>query len=263
MSSKQVWRSLGNGYRVRLQWSPYELTDADKEQMRELFLSVMRPLAFQAAPGFIENLFNTSILARVFDATGQLAAFGNIKVRQSSGVDVRHIYAVYVSPEHRGRNLSVRAIEAALLEEALGNALCLRQPLYVTGSAVNPMVVRSLGRRCDVWPDLIGEREPPPAVLDIARDSARYYPVRGERDFQVAITPEFAVLDDDGVTQRSGDATFDRRFFEIARPDELKLMLFVSRIRFRHVLQSALRTLQSNLEAAVKTRYQPRTAPQA
>lgn len=209
--------------------------------MRCLFSRVMEGLAFQATPGFVENLFQTSVLMRVYSPDGSLAAFGNIRIREAGGLKVHHVFAVYVDPDHRERKLSVHAVETVLRAEALANGFCLKRPLVVTGSAVNPMVVRSLAKRTQLWPDLTGKKRPPPSVLAVARDSARYYPAKGERDFQVAITPEYAVLDMSGRVQRSSDSEFDRRFYEYARPEELRLLLFVARIRFRDLVGSSVR----------------------
>jgi hypothetical protein len=254
---REVNRAIGAGYRLRVQWLPYQLADSEKAQMRDLFERVMAPLAFKAAPAFVDNLFGTSLLMRVFSRTGELAAFGNIRVRPSGGLDVRHILAVYVSPDHRGHELSVRAIEAAILEETWRNALCILRPLYITGSAVNPMVVKSLARRTDLWPDLLKGRAPTPQVSAIARDAAAYYPVRGASEFQVSITPEYAIVEDSGVIQRTGDPQFDKRFFEIACPEERKLLLFVARVRFRHVAAAVIgrcaRWVRQSRSSAVAT----------
>lgn len=249
---RELSAPLGGGYVAFVQWVPYALRESEKEGMRTLFARVMAQLAFRATPQFVENLFDTSILVRVFTASGELAAFGNVRTREAGGVKVHHLFAVYVDPEHREMGLSVKAIETVLRAEAIANGFCLRRPLIVTGSAVNPMVVRSLGRRAELWPDLVGGRKAPEDVLSIARASAAYYPARGEFDFQVAITPEFAALDPGKDVQVTGDPEFDARFFSVARPEEYKLLLFVARIRFRDVMRSVSRSLSSRARSRLE-----------
>lgn len=261
---RELSAPLASGYVAFVQWLPYALNESEKTQMRTLFARVMAQLAFRATPQFVENLFDTSILVRVFTASGDLAAFGNVRTREAGGVKVHHLFAVYVDPEHREMGLSVKAIETVLRAEAIANGLCLRRPLVVTGSAVNPMVVRSLGRRAELWPDLVNGRKAPEDVLAIARASANYYPARGEFDFQVAITPEFAALDPGKDVQVTGDPGFDERFFSVARPEEYKLLLFVARIRFRDVVRSVSRSLASRTRLQLRRVLEPlRGGPRA
>jgi hypothetical protein len=235
-------------YHFEIRRAPYSLSDGDKNAMRTLFERVMGPLSFRAKPGFVEMLFDTAILARVFGPDGTLAAFGNIRIRESGGRMVRHVLAVYVDPAHRGHHLSVRAVATALWQEAVLNWCCLFSPLYVTGSAVNPMVVKSLSRRIDLWPDLETGSDAPLDVARIAEDTAqRFYPVRGTSMFQVGITADVAEVLVDGERQITGDVAFDRKFFEIARPEELRLLLFVGRIRFRHVLRATFELLAASI----------------
>jgi hypothetical protein len=241
-------------YAIRVQRMPYTLSESEKRDMGDLFARVMAPLSFRAKPEFLPALYETPLLIRAHSRSGQLAAFGNVRIRESGGKTVRHVLAVYVDPAHRDHGLSVRVVATALLQEAIRNYCCVFEPLYVTGSAVNPIVYASLARRMDVWPDLVGGEEAPADIVAIAADSAtRYYPVRGEHAFQVGVTAGVAEIRETGVTQMTGDAEFDRRFFEIARPADLKLLLFVGRIRFRHVVQASVELAQPVLRRVVAT----------
>ena len=241
LSYRPERRAETGTYRFEVKRAPYTLSDDDKRAMRTLFDRVMKPLSFRAKQGFVDVLFDTAILIHVFAPDGTLAAFGNIRVRESAGRMVRHVLAVYVDPAHRGHHLSVRAIATALWQEAALNWCCLFSPLYVTGSAVNPMVVKSLARRADLWPDLEADSAAPLEISRIAEDTAkRFYPVRGASMFQVGVTPEVAEILHDGERQVTGDAAFDAKFFEIAQPEQLRLLLFVGRIRFRHLLRATV-----------------------
>lgn len=238
-------------YHFKIDRLPYQLTDLEKDEMRRVFRSVMKPLAFSAKENFVENLFNTDILMRIFsDGDRRLVGFGNIKIRESAGIKVHHVFTIYVSPAHRGHNLSVRAVAKALRSEAVRNMLCIFKPLYVTGSSVNPMTVLSLARRTSVWPDLLHGMPPPPEVEQIARDTAqRFYPKVGDKPFQVLITPEFANVRDEGEVQKTNDEAFNRKFYEIADPNELKLLLFVAKLSFKDIASSFIEEVRRSLSS--------------
>lgn len=238
-------------YHIKLDRLPYQLTDNEKDEMRRVFRSVMKPLAFSAKDNFVENLFNTDILIRIFsDSDNRLVGFGNVKIRESAGIQVRHVFTIYVSPDHRGHNLSVRAVAKALRSEAIRNMLCIFKPLYVTGSSANPMTVLSLARRTSAWPDLLHGTSPPPEVEQIARDTAqRFYPKVGDRPFQVLITPEFANVRDDGEVQKTDDENFNQKFYEIADPNELKLLLFVAKLTFRDIASSFFEEIRQSVSS--------------
>ncbi|MFL6336286.1 MAG: GNAT family N-acetyltransferase [Pyrinomonadaceae bacterium] len=243
-------------YHIKLDRLPYQLTDYEKDEMRRVFSVVMKPLAFSAKENFVENLFNTDILIRIFsDSDKRLVGFGNVKIRESAGIRVRHVFTIYVSPAHRGHNLSVRAVAKALRSEAVRNMLCIFKPLYVTGSSANPMTVLSLARRTTVWPDLLRGTPPPPEVERIASDTAqRFYPKVGDKPFQVLITPEFANVRDDGDVQKTDNENFNQRFYEIADPNELKLLLFVAKITFRDIASSFVEEIRQSLSSPRQAR---------
>lgn len=227
-------------YHVEVLRQPYQLSEKDQNEMATLFAEVMSSLAFYATPNFVERLYQTSILIRVRDEVGNLAAFGNVVVRTIAGHKVRHVISMYVLPKHRGKLLMKRALRKWLLQEFFLNWFCIFKPLLITGSAVNPQVYLALSHRFSSWPDLLNNLEPPEWVKQIAEESAaRYYPIQTGTPFQVAITNEYAGFRD-GMIQRTGLANFDRRFFEYADPASNKLLFFVSEIKFSSFVKAAV-----------------------
>jgi hypothetical protein len=249
-------------YQTKVDRLPYALSEQEKAEMMRVFAAVMKPLYLSAKPDFVQKLFQTDLLVRVFTDSGRLVGFGNMIKRTCGGHEVWHIYTAYIEPEYQGEGLMVRAIGRAIMQLAAENAFCVRRPLYVTGSTVNPITMLSLARRCSVWPDLLQESPAPAHVQAIADDAtSRFYPMRGERPFQVRITRDYVELadfQDKKLVQVSNDSSFNRRFFEIVSLDELTMVFFVAEIRWSHLARHALHMLRAGLRDSL-----PHTADHA
>lgn len=223
-----------------------KLNEDEKNEMSILFSLVMSDLQFYAHDSFLNKLFITEYLLSIRDGNGVLVGFGNAETRISGNIKALHILSIYVSPAHNSKNIMVKTWKAFLIKLVQKNYFCLFEPLYITASAVNPIPMLALSRTVPVWPDFLTNTDSPIEVKNIAIETAKYYPVIYDKLFQVGITPEYAGLRLDSNAISSSDPQFDKCFYSYADPGELKLVLFVGRIKFRNIINLILPYKSSN-----------------
>jgi hypothetical protein len=216
-------------YSIRIDRMPYELTENERRKLASIFSAVMKNLAFYAKLSFIANLFSTEFLIRIYDKNNDVIGFGNATQRICGGVDVIHIMSIYVLPDFRGALVMNRSVKFLLTELAMENDFCLKKPLYFTASTVNAQVLYATANIYSLWPDLINNSPIPKEVRKIADGANEFYPVAGDRMFQVKITENFAGLKD-GIGHDTKNSEFNRKFAEIADLNKFELVFFVGRI---------------------------------
>lgn len=218
-----------SAYTVRLDRMPYSLSEEEKARLTYIFDKVMEDLAFYAKKTFIERLFETEFLIRIYDTSGEIVGFGNAAYRTCGGVRVLHIMSVYVLPDFKGYRAMDRAWRFVLVSQAIANDYCVAQPLYFTASTVNLQVLYTVARSYSIWPDFLDDSPLPSVVKQIAEGANDFYPAPGDRLFQVKITETFAGLKD-GTGHDTANSEFNRKFRELANPDQFELVFFVGRI---------------------------------
>lgn len=227
----------GTSYSLYVTQNGKILDQSEREEMKKLFLSVMEKLQFFAHEEFLERLYNTSYILRIRSKNGDLAGFGNAEIRNIDGLKILHILSIYISPKHRAKNLMVKCWQTFIGYLIAQRWFCIFNPLYITASAVNPQAMLALARLAPVWPDFINNSPPPSLVHKIAEESAVFYPNKGDKPFQVGITEEYAGIRSGKKRLSSTDKWFDEQFYEYAIPEEMKLILFVSRIGLFDVIK--------------------------
>jgi hypothetical protein len=218
---------------------PYELSESTKEEMGNVFRSVMSELSFAAADSLLQRLYSTDHLIIVRNQEGRIIGFSNIAFRKAGDLWVHHILATYVHPDWRAYGLMEISILKWILHQKMKN-LSRNKSMYLTASAVNPVAFHAMAKRFEVWPDLIDERPAPNWARDVARESAeKYYPIQTGKLFQVEIPAEFVQMQN-GEHLKSRDDDFNRKFFLYANPEQRKLLFFVGRVTTPRLLMSFL-----------------------
>jgi hypothetical protein len=253
-----VWRGRQNvasrvRFETRIDRMPYQLSGDERSAIESVLRSVMGNLGAEVGRDFVERLWLTPVLLRMFAPSGQLAGFANVLHRNCAGRRVQHVMTVYVADEFRGHNLMTLAFRRYLYAEARRRWLGVFSPLYVTGVTGNPQILRALARKLPVYPDLEHDQQTPSDVVRIAEAlAAEFYPMPDARPHQALIQ-----ISTSGVhvlgSQSSGDDEFDRRFFELADPKRRVLVLFVVRIRFRDSIRN-INPWYSRLKRRANTR---------
>lgn len=208
----------------------------EQQEMSTLFRDVMKGLHFYAHESFLTRLFNTEYILTIRNKSGTLLGFGNAEVRYINKKKVIHILSIYVSPLYKSKNLMAVSWKEFLKQMIVKNYFCLFNPLYVTASAVNPVPMLALSRTVPVWPDFLFGKNAPEEIREIAEETAKKYPVAGDKLFQVGITRDFAGIRSEEEA-KSSDPEFDNMFYQYADPENMKLILFVARIRVRDIIR--------------------------
>lgn len=216
-------------FSIRIDQKPYELTEQEKSELRDIFRSVMTNLAFFAREVFVDRLFGTEFIARIFDKNNRVVGFANAIYRDCGGIRVVHFLSVYVIPTFHATRVLHRLWRFFIVEQGKANNYCRETPLYFTASTVNVQLLYALGKVCPIWPDLKHDTPVPDEIRRIAEGANQFYPAPGDRLFQVKITEEFAGLKD-GVGHDTSDENFNRKFHALADASKLELVFFVGRL---------------------------------
>jgi|GEM_PF-2411938 hypothetical protein len=223
-----------SGYSVRVDRLPYTLRDDEKASLKSIFETVMVNLAFYARDTFVERLFETEYLIRIYDSTGEVVGFGNAANRDCGGIEVLHIMSIYVLPDFRGYRATDRALRMVVVDRAIERDYCRHQPMYFSASTVNLQLLYTSLKCYTIWPDLLYESPVPEDVRRIAEGANSHYPKPGDKLFQVKITEEFAGLRD-GYGHDTKNIEFNQRFRALADPGKYELVFLVGRIDARQL----------------------------